>query len=121
MIGFEYYNPAKIVFGEDSEKKIKGLLKENNATSLLLVYSGDFIKSLGIYQVIKDAVDELNISFYENGSVVPNPSIEFVRELVDQSHLKLFLLQIYQEYLILHNILLKLFHFLLFYHHSQKE
>ena len=47
-------------------------------TSLLLVYSGDFIKSLGIYQVIKDAVDELNIGFYENGSVVPNPSIELV-------------------------------------------
>ena len=83
MIGFEYYNPAKIVFGEDSEKKIKGLLKENKATSLLLVYSGDFIKSLGIYQVIKDAVDELGIGFYENGSVVPNPSVELVRELVD--------------------------------------
>ena len=83
MIGFEYYNPAKIVFGEDSEKKILDLLKEYKVTSLLLVYSGDFIKSLGIYQVIKDAVDELNISFYENGSVVPNPSIELVRELVD--------------------------------------
>ena len=26
MIGFEYYNPAKIVFGEDSEKKLKDLL-----------------------------------------------------------------------------------------------
>ena len=83
MIGFEYYNPAKIVFGEDSEKKILDLLKEYKVTSLLLVYSGDFIKSLGIYQVIEDAVDELNISFYENGSVVPNPSIELVRELVD--------------------------------------
>ena len=83
MIGFEYYNPAKIVFGEDSEKKILDLLKEYKVNSLLLVYSGDFIKSLGIYQVIKDAVDELNISFYENGSVVPNPSIELVRELVD--------------------------------------
>ena len=83
MIGFEYYNPAKIVFGSDSEKKIKGLLKENNVTSLLLVYSGDFIHSLGIYQAIEEAVKELGISFYENGSVVPNPSIELVRELVD--------------------------------------
>lgn len=84
MIGFEYYNPAKIVFGEESEKKITDLLKKQNVKSLLLVYSGDFIKTLGIYDVIKDAVKELNIRFSENGEVVPNPSIDLVRKLVEQ-------------------------------------
>ena len=82
MIGFEYYNPAKIIFGEDSEKSIKELLSAYQVKSLLLVYSGDFIKSLGIYSVIEDAVKELGISFSENGNVVPNPTIELVRELV---------------------------------------
>ena len=28
MIGFEYYNPAKIVFGEDSQEKLKDLLAQ---------------------------------------------------------------------------------------------
>ncbi|MBR5418034.1 MAG: iron-containing alcohol dehydrogenase [Clostridiales bacterium] len=84
MIGFEYYNPAKIVFGEDSEKKLKDLLSAHGVTSLLLVYSGDFIKDLGIYQVITDAVKELGIKFSENGEVVPNPSIDLVRKLVLQ-------------------------------------
>ena len=84
MIGFEYYNPAKIVFGEDSEKKIKDLLKAYDVRSLLLVYSGDFIKTLGIYSVIEDAVRELDIEFTENGNVVPNPDIDLVRELVKQ-------------------------------------
>lgn len=84
MIGFEYYNPAKIVFGEGSETHIKGLLKEHQVTSLLLVYSGDFIKDLGIYAAIEQAVSELGIRFSENGNVVPNPSIELVRELVEQ-------------------------------------
>ena len=84
MIGFEYYNPAKIVFGEDSEKKLKDLLSEHKVTSLLLVYSGDFIKDLGIYQVISDAAKELGIKFSENGEVVPNPSIDLVRKLVLQ-------------------------------------
>lgn len=84
MIGFQYYNPAKIVFGEDSELKLKELLKQQGVRSLLLVYSGDFIKTLGIYDVIKDAVDELGITFSENGNVVPNPSIELVRQLVKQ-------------------------------------
>ena len=59
MIDFEYYNPAKIVFGEQSEKKLK---------SLLLVYSGDFIKSLGIYSVITEAVAELGIRFSDPSS-----------------------------------------------------
>ena len=82
MIGFEYYNPAKIVFGEDSEKKLKSLLSQHKVTSLLLVYSGDFIKKLGIYDVITGAVNELGIRFSESGEVVPNPSIELVRKLV---------------------------------------
>ena len=82
MIGFEYYNPAKIVFGEDSEKKLKSLLLQHKVSSLLLVYSGDFIKTLGIYDVITDAVKELGINFSESGEVVPNPSIELVRKLV---------------------------------------
>ena len=73
-----------IVFGEDSEKSLKSLLRQYNVTSLLLVYSGDFIKTLGIYDVITEAVEELGIKFSESGEVVPNPSIELVRKLVAQ-------------------------------------
>lgn len=84
MIGFEYYNPAKIVFGEDSEQQLTALLRENHISSLLLVYSGDFIKDLEIYAVIEKAVKELGIAFSENGNVVPNPEVDLVRQLVEQ-------------------------------------
>ncbi len=84
MISFEYYNPAKIVFGEDSEQKLTELLKANEVHSLLLVYSGEFIKELGIYKVIEDAVKDLGIKFISNGNVVPNPGVELVRKLVDE-------------------------------------
>lgn len=84
MKGFVYYNPAKIVFGEGAENSLAKLLKQNNVKSLLLVYSGDFVKTLGIYDVIKQAVDELDIRFSESGEVVPNPSIELVRRLVEK-------------------------------------
>ena len=84
MIGFTYYNPAKIVFGEGSERKLAHLLREHKVTSLLLVYSGEFIKDLGIYGAVLDAVTELGIDFSESGEVVPNPSIELVRKLVAQ-------------------------------------
>lgn len=84
MINFEYYNPAKIIFGVGSENKLKALLEAEGVTSLLLIYSGDFIKDLGIYRSVKTAAKELGISFYENGNVVPNPTIELARELVEQ-------------------------------------
>ncbi|MBO6297236.1 MAG: iron-containing alcohol dehydrogenase [Lachnospiraceae bacterium] len=84
MIGFEYYNPAKIVFGEESEKSLTKLLAQNKVKSLLLVYSGDFIRTLGIYDEIEKAVKKLDIAFSESGEVVPNPSIDLVRKLVAQ-------------------------------------
>ena len=84
MIGFSYYNPARIVFGEGSERKLADHLREHKVTSLLLVYSGDFIKTLGIYGAVLDAVTELGIDFSESGKVVPNPGIDLVRNLVDQ-------------------------------------
>ncbi|MCR4690748.1 MAG: iron-containing alcohol dehydrogenase [Lachnospiraceae bacterium] len=84
MIGFTYYNPARIVFGQGSELKLKELLEAYKVTSLLLVYSGDFIKTLGIYDVIKDATTQLGIRFSENGTVVPNPTIDLVRQLTEQ-------------------------------------
>ena len=84
MKSFEYYNPAKIIFGVGSQNNLKALLEAGGVKSLLLVYSGDFIKDLGIYQVVKKAAEELGIKFLENGNVVPNPDIELVRELVQQ-------------------------------------
>lgn len=84
MIGFEYYNPARIVFGEHSGQRLKDLLAEYGVKSLLLVYSGDYIKTLGIYNVIEAAAAALDIRFSEDGNVQPNPSIELVRTLVKQ-------------------------------------
>lgn len=82
MIGFEYYNPARVVFGKDSGKKLGSLLGAQGVRSLLLVYSGDFIRTLGIYDLIRETADDLGIELWENGDVVPNPSIELARDLI---------------------------------------
>lgn len=81
MVNFQYFNPVKIVFGEGSEKELFRLLKEEKVTSLLMVYSGDFIKDLGIYSTVQSVCHDLKIDFHENGDVVPNPSVDLVREL----------------------------------------
>lgn len=85
MIGFQYYNPAKIVFGPGAIQNLERLLREAGARSLLLVYSGDFIKELGIYEAVQEACRALHIDVLEEGGVVPNPSIVLVRELVERS------------------------------------
>lgn len=84
MVNFQYYNPAKIVFGKGSEKELHRLLQEEKVSSLLMVYSGDFIKELGIYAAVEQICRELGVAFHENGSVVPNPSIDLVRQLVKE-------------------------------------
>lgn len=83
MLNYTYYNPAKVVFGTDAGIRLKELLHAEGSSSLLLVYSGDFIKELGIYDLVTSVCAELKIAFYENGDVVPNPEISLVRELVE--------------------------------------
>lgn len=82
MENFRYYNPAKIVFGKGAEKEIGSLLEDYHVKSLLMVYSGDFIKQLGIWDTVKTACDNCGAKFFECGHVVPNPKVELVRELV---------------------------------------
>ncbi len=85
MNNFSYHNPAKIIFGKNSELQILDELKNHNAKSVLLIYSGDFIKTLGIFDVVKNACNSLGIKFIENGNVVPNPKLELVHTLINQA------------------------------------
>lgn len=83
MIDFEYYNPARIIFGAEPYNKVKGFLQLKGVKTLLMVYSGEFVKELGIYQEIEEICKSLGIEFLANGNVVPNPKVELVRTLVD--------------------------------------
>ena len=83
MNSFSFYNPANILLGTDVLDRLPDLLKKYDVHSLLFVYSGEFIKTLGIWDSVKNACEENQIEFYSNGNVVPNPKIELVRELID--------------------------------------
>ena len=84
MIDFIYHNPARIAFGRNVKENLRILLKDAEISSLLLVYSGDFIKELGIFELVRGLCGELDIAFHENGDVVPNPEIGLARELIDK-------------------------------------
>lgn len=83
MVNFQYYNPAKIVFGPGAAGELPRLLKEIEVHSLLMIYSGEYIHDLGIYDLVERTCREAGIVFTENGHVVPNPDIGLVRELIE--------------------------------------
>ena len=64
MIDFEYQNPAKIIFGLNPYEKVAEIMKSKKVTSLLLIYSGEFIKDLGIYQEIEEILQQAGDLFY---------------------------------------------------------
>lgn len=84
MIDFEYQNPAKIIFGSKPYTKISEILKNKEISSIMMIYSGEFVKDLGIYQEIETICRDENIKFIASGEVVPNPKVDLVRKLIQQ-------------------------------------
>lgn len=82
---FTYYTPNELIFGVGSERQLERLLREHGATSMLFIYSGDYVFDLGIHDLVVDAAHSLGASLIECGDVVPNPRIDLVRELVGQA------------------------------------
>ena len=82
---FTYYTQARLEFGVGAQNRLADLLRDNHATSILLVYSGDYVFDLGIHSVVEQAAREIGATLIENGDVVPNPRIELVRDLIGRA------------------------------------
>ena len=80
MLGnFEYYNPTKLYFGEDS----LGYLKEelnNYGPVVMLNYGGGSVKRNGIYDQVVGILCEAGKTIVENPGVMSNPTLEKLRE-----------------------------------------
>ena len=79
MKNFTYFNPIKIIFGREKEKKVGAEVKKYG-NRVLLHYGGASIKKYGLYEkVIKSLKDE-SIEVFELGGVQPNPRLGLVYE-----------------------------------------
>ncbi|MDR1570410.1 MAG: iron-containing alcohol dehydrogenase [Oscillospiraceae bacterium] len=79
MLNFDFYAPARILFGKDSHKQIGELLKPLTGKALLH-YGGGSIKKNGIYDAVTASLAASGISYVELGGVVPNPRLSLVHE-----------------------------------------
>lgn len=79
---FTYCNPTKLYFGKDSLKYL-GQELEKYGKNVQLVYGGGSIKENGIYDQVMDVLKAAGKNVTEDGGVMPNPTIDKVREGVD--------------------------------------
>ena len=85
MLGnFSYCNPTKIYFGKDALEGLKEELPKYGK-NVLLVYGGGSIKKNGIYDKVVAALKECGKTVYEDGGVMPNPTVEKLHEGVKRA------------------------------------
>jgi len=82
MNNFQFYNPARIIFGKDTEKDVASYVKKYGK-KVLLHYGGGSIKQSGLYDVIIQNLHDNQVDFVELGGVVPNPVLSKVEEGID--------------------------------------
>ncbi|MDR0294178.1 MAG: iron-containing alcohol dehydrogenase [Oscillospiraceae bacterium] len=79
MLNFEFYAPARILFGKGTEAQIGELLKPH-ASKVLLHYGGGSIKKSGLYDTVTASLQKSGVAFAELGGVRPNPRLALVKE-----------------------------------------
>lgn len=80
MLGnFTYCNPTKLYFGKDA---LCGLNEElpKYGKNVLLVYGGGSIKKNGIYDKVVAILKTNGKEIYEDGGVMPNPTVQKLNE-----------------------------------------
>lgn len=80
MLGnFKYSNPTKLYFGQDSLNNLKEELA-GYGKNVQLVYGGGSIKKNGIYDQVVSVLKECGKEIFEDGGVMPNPTVEKLAE-----------------------------------------
>lgn len=80
MLGnFSYCNPTKLYFGEDALSNLGAELKKYGS-NVVLIYGGGSIKKNGIYDKVTEILQEAGCNIAEIAGVMPNPTVEKLRE-----------------------------------------
>lgn len=79
MNNFNYYNPTKIIFGENTIAKITSEIPQN--ARVLITYGGGSIKQNGIYNQVLRALKGFTV--FEFGGIEPNPQFSTLMKAVE--------------------------------------
>lgn len=80
MLGnFSFSNPTKLYFGEDSLQYLNEELPKYGK-NVQLIYGGGSIKKNGIYEQVIEILKANGKAVFEDGGVMPNPTVEKLHE-----------------------------------------
>lgn len=82
MLNFQFYNPARIIFGRGEENNV-GKYTAEYGKKVLLHYGGGSIKKTGLYEKVISSLKKYNIEIIELGGVRPNPVLSLVRKGIE--------------------------------------
>lgn len=81
---FVFHNPTKLVFGKGRIAEIGAEIRARGFSSVLLVCGGGSVKKNGVYAQVISSLKTNGVSWREVWGVQPNPSLEKVREIIQQ-------------------------------------
>ncbi len=94
MLGnFSYMNATKLYFGEDSLSFLNEELPKYGS-NVQLIYGGGSVKRNGIYDAVVEILKANGKTIIEDGGVMPNPTVEKLREgvkIAREKHVDLLL------------------------------
>ncbi|MBO3443058.1 iron-containing alcohol dehydrogenase [Clostridium sp. CCUG 7971] len=80
MNNFEWSFETKIIFGKDNENNIGDECIKYGNKILIVRSNGNHVESSGLMNKVKKSLTNNNIEFFELSGIVPNPTIDKVRE-----------------------------------------
>jgi len=78
MLNFEFYNPTKIVFGNNTIARLADLIPSD--ARVLVLFGGNSARKNGTLDEVTDALGERTV--HQFGGIEPNPSYETLMEAV---------------------------------------
>lgn len=82
MQDFVYYNPTKVLFGQDANAKIAPLIAQEGIQRVLMLYGGGSIHRTGVYSQLVRSLEENGVVFVECSGVKQNPLLSKVEEAI---------------------------------------
>lgn len=84
MQDFWTHIPTKIIFGRNKIEQI-GEVTRTLGIKTLFVFGYESIQKRGIYQLVREKLNDMNVEVFDHGGVKPNPVISHVREGVKKA------------------------------------